>query len=99
MAHHRDAMLHPADRSFGELFSELTRDLGLLVRQEIQLAKVEMSQKAARAAKDLVAMGAGLALACAGALSVTAALVLGLVRLGVTPWVAALLVGAILAMA
>jgi hypothetical protein len=33
------------DRSIGELFAELSQKTTTLVRQEIQLAKVEMSQK------------------------------------------------------
>ena len=37
------------DRSLGELFADLTRDLGLLVRQEIGLATTELSHKATRA--------------------------------------------------
>ena len=33
------------DRPIGEIASELTRDLSLLVRQELELAKAEMAQK------------------------------------------------------
>ena len=33
------------DRPIGEIASELTRDLSLLVRQELELAKAEMTEK------------------------------------------------------
>ena len=33
------------DRPIGEIASELTRDLSLLVRQELELAKAEMAEK------------------------------------------------------
>lgn len=45
----------PADSSVGEIFSELTRDLSQLVRQEIALAKAEAQESAKKAGK-----GAGL---------------------------------------
>ena len=34
------------DRSIGELFAELANESGQLIRQEIALAKVELSEKA-----------------------------------------------------
>ena len=34
------------DRSLGELLGDLARESGVLVRQEIALARVEMSEKA-----------------------------------------------------
>ena len=34
------------ERSIGELFGELSQDVGLLVRQEAQLAKTEMQTEA-----------------------------------------------------
>ena len=43
------------DRSLGDLISEVTQDLSTLVRQELELAKAEVQQSAARAGK-----GAGL---------------------------------------
>ena len=39
------------DRSLGELFAELSRQTSTLVRQEMTLAKTEMSQKASQARK------------------------------------------------
>ena len=34
------------DRSLGELFADLARESSTLLRQEVQLAKTELSQKA-----------------------------------------------------
>lgn len=50
-------------RSLGELFTDLTRDVGTLVRQEVQLATSEMSQKVKAAGKDIgLLVGGGLVL-------------------------------------
>jgi Flp pilus assembly protein TadB len=37
------------DRSLGDLVGELTRDLGQLMRQEVQLAKTELKEEASKA--------------------------------------------------
>jgi putative superfamily III holin-X len=50
------------DRSLGELISEVTGDLSTLMRQELELAKAELQQSAARAGKGAGMLGgAGLA--------------------------------------
>ncbi|MDG4824794.1 phage holin family protein [Asanoa sp. WMMD1127] len=41
----------PAERSFGDLMGEVTRDLSTLVRQEVELAKAELKQEGAKAGK------------------------------------------------
>ncbi|TKV61023.1 phage holin family protein [Nakamurella flava] len=41
----------PADRSLGDLISQVTQDLSLLMRQEVALARAELQQSASRAAK------------------------------------------------
>jgi len=54
------------DKSIGELFGELTADLGRLFRQEVQLAKTEASEEVERVGKDagmLAAAGLGATLA------------------------------------
>jgi hypothetical protein len=84
-------------RSIGELFGELSQDVGLLVRQEAQLAKTEMQAKVAKVTADLVGLAAGGVVALVGGLALTAALILLLIDpLGLRPWLAALLVGAAL---
>jgi hypothetical protein len=84
------------DRPLGEVAGELTRDLSLLVRQELELAKAEMREKGRVAAPGLGMLGAaGVAgLMAAGAL--TAFLILTL-SIFLPDWSAALIVGAVLA--
>ena len=42
-----------ADRSLGDLISEVTQDLSTLLRQEVELAKAEVQQSAKRAGKGV----------------------------------------------
>jgi uncharacterized membrane protein YqjE len=86
------------DRSVGELFGELTQDMTLLVRQEVQLARVELEQKASRVGSALGTVGTGGFVAYVGALALVAALILLLADVaGIKAWVSALIVGAVLA--
>src|SRR5918998_1553218 len=47
------------DRSLGELFTELAQETSTLVRQEVNLAKTEMSQKASTAGRHAGVLAAG----------------------------------------
>ena len=85
------------DRSLGELFAELSRETTTLVRQEITLAKTEMTQKATRAGKDVGFLVAGGAVVYAGVLAILAAIVIGLGQAGLPWWLAALIVGVVVA--
>ena len=80
------------ERSLGELFAELSRETGVLVRKEVELATTEMTAKARTAAVHVGTIAAGGALAHAGLLVLLAAFVIGLAQLGVTPWLSALIV-------
>jgi VIT1/CCC1 family predicted Fe2+/Mn2+ transporter len=84
------------DRPMGDVAGDLTRDLSLLVRQELDLAKAEMSEKGRTAAPGLGMIGAAgvVGLAAAGALTAFLILVLALF---LPEWLAALIVGAVLA--
>jgi Putative Actinobacterial Holin-X, holin superfamily III len=84
------------DRPLGEVAKNLTSDVSLLVRQEIELAKAEMAQKGRTAAPGIGMFGgAGIvALCAAGAL--TACLVIAF-SIFLPEWAAALIVGAALA--
>lgn len=93
------AQLLREEQSVGELFGDVTRDVGVLLRQEVKLAKTEMSATLSRTTSNVAGLGAGAALAYAGALAIAAAVILGLVSAGVAPWLAALLVGVALAVA
>lgn len=85
------------ERSLGELFGDLARETSTLVRQEVELAKTEMSQKASNIGKDIGFLAVGGAIAYAGVLALGAALIIGLAQLGLPWWLSALLVGLVVA--
>jgi MFS family permease len=85
------------ERSLGELFGDLARDMGVLVRQEVQLATTEMTHKASRAAQDVGMIAVGGLVAYAGLLAILGAVIVGLAAAGFGWWQAALLVGVIVA--
>lgn len=79
-------------RSLGELLSDLTRDLSSLMRQEVQLAKTEMTENATRVAKNAgLLVGAG-ALAFFALQALVIAAILALIYVVPSPWMAALIV-------
>lgn len=81
------------NRSLGDLFAELSRETGTLVRKEVELAKIEMTANFRKAGTEAGVTAAGGALVHAGLLVVLAALVLGLSQLGVPAWLSAVIVG------
>lgn len=84
------------ERSLGALFAELSQETSTLIRQEMQLAKAEVSQKLSKAGKNIAILAAGGVIAYVGFLALTAALILGLAEF-MDVWLAALLVGVIMA--
>ncbi len=80
------------ERPIGEVASQLTHDLSLLVRQEMQLAKEEMRQKGRIALPGLGMIGAAGVVALCAAGAVTAFVVLVLATF-LDEWLAALLTG------
>ena len=80
------------EQSLSDLLKELIQEVKMLIKQEIDLVKAEMSKKTSRAGKDVVLMGIGAALACGGFLVLLAAAVLIVAQI-LPGWVAALLVG------
>ncbi|KJS33522.1 MAG: hypothetical protein VR64_01775 [Desulfatitalea sp. BRH_c12] len=68
-------------RSLGELFSDLTNQVTTLMRKEIELARIEMTQKASSMAKDAVLISAGGVLLYAGLL-----VLLGAASIGLATW-------------
>src|SRR5688500_14867275 len=85
------------ERSLGELFAELSRETGQLVRKEVELATTEITARAKKAGTDAAVIAAGGALLHAALLVLLAALVIGLAQLGVMPWLSALMVGGLTA--
>ena len=87
----------PRERSIGELFADLSQKTTLLIRQEMQLAKTELSQKAAQASRGGAMVGVGGAVAHAALLTLVASVVLLMVQLGLDAWAAAGLTAVVLA--
>jgi hypothetical protein len=89
------------DRSLGQLFGDLSRQLGTLIQKEVQLAKTEMATRVTTIGRAAGMIGAGGALAYAALLMALIAIALLLIQLGITPWLGfllvAILVGAIAA--
>lgn len=83
--------------SFGELLGELANNSAALVRDEIELAKQEMSEKVTRLRSGAVTVAAGGLLAFVALLALTAAAVAGLAHVMDTA-LAALVVGGVLAL-
>jgi hypothetical protein len=83
------------DKPIGEVASDLTRDISLLVRQEIALARAEITEKGKAAGPGLGMIGGAglLGLMAAGAATACAVLVLALFLPG---WLAALIVALVL---
>jgi putative superfamily III holin-X len=98
MAKRNDSGNELRERPIGEVAKDLTSDLSLLVRQEIELAKAEMAQKGRTAAPGIGMFGGAgiLAVCAAGALTACSVLVFSLF---LPDWAAALVVGAGLAAA
>ncbi len=88
---------HKDERSLGELFGDLARDMGVLVRQEVGLATTEMTHKATNVAQHIAIIAVGGLVAYAGLLAILAALIIGLAAAGLNWWQAALLVGVVVA--
>lgn len=82
-------------RSLPEVVTDLKNDASLLVRQEIALAKAQLTEQALAIVKRAAFFGAAGVLAYAGLFVLLAALVLRIVALGVAAWLAALIVAAI----
>jgi uncharacterized membrane protein YqjE len=91
-------------RSLGQILKELSSETSTLLRQEVDLAKTEMSEKASRVGSNLGSVAVGGAVAFLGALALLTAVVAGLISLldqfidlEVAVWLAPLLVGIALA--
>ena len=85
------------NRPLGDLFSDLASDMSNLVRQEVNLAKLEITQKAKYLGRNVGYLVVGGAIAYAGMLAIIAAVIMLLDRV-MPAWGAALLVGAVVAL-
>jgi uncharacterized membrane protein YqjE len=85
-----------SEKPLGELFSDLASDMSNLVRQEVELAKVEVGQKAKHVGRNIGYLVVGGAIAYAALLAVIAAIILLLDNV-MPSWGASLLVGVVVA--
>lgn len=90
------------ERSLGELFSELASETSSLIKQEVSLAQVEITQKATKVGKNVGFLVVGGAVGYAALFVVLAAIVIGLTQLIsrltawqviTSAWIAAAIVG------
>ena len=84
------------EKPLGELFSDLASEMSNLVRQEVNLAKVEVGQKAKHVGRNIGYLVVGGAIAYAALLAVIAAIILLLDNV-MPSWGASLLVGVVVA--
>lgn len=92
------------ERSLGQILKDLSNETSTLLRQEVELAKTEMSEKASRVGTNLGSLAVGGAVTFLGALALLAAVISGLTSLldqfmdlNIAVWLAPLLVGIALA--
>lgn len=91
-------MEHKEERSLASLISDLTRETSDLMRQEVALAKTEISAKVNEVKTGLVALVIAAALFIVGLIYILNAVVYGIAELlpeDLSPWLAALIVGVI----
>ena len=91
------------EKSLGQLLKDLTAETTTLLKQEVELAKTEMGEKASRVGTNLGSVAAGGAVLFAGVLALLFAAVNGLteilahvVSLTVAAWLSPLLLGLVL---
>ena len=82
------------ERPLSELFSDLVTETSNLVRNEVALARVELTQKASKIGKNIGSLVIGGAIAYAALLAIGAAVIM-LLSYVMPTWLAALIVGLI----
>ena len=82
------------ERPLGELFSDLVNETTTLVRNEVALAKVELTQKATKVGRNVGSLVIGGAIGYAALLAIRAAAIM-LLSTVMPAWLAAVIVGVI----
>jgi hypothetical protein len=90
-----DQMIRRTEPSTGELVRRLSEDVSRLVRDELRLAKAEMTQKGKRAGRGAGLFGGAGAMAFYGGAALVAAAILAL-ALVLPGWASALIIGVLL---
>lgn len=92
----RQAQLDSQRESFGELLGQLANNSAALVRDEIALAKQEMSEKIVSFKAGVIVLAVGAVIGLLAVLTLLAAAVIGLGNI-IGPGYSALLIGVVLA--
>lgn len=85
-----------AERTLGTIIRDLTADLSLLFRSEIELLKFELKDAATKLGSGAALMAGALFCALIGLAFLFVTITLGLVALGVPAWLSALIVTLVL---
>ncbi len=85
-----------ADRSIGTIIKDLTADISMLLRSEIALLKLELKESAAKLGGGAAMMGAALFLGLIGLAFLFVTITLGMVAMGLPPWLSSLIVTVVL---
>jgi hypothetical protein len=85
-----------AERTLGTIVKELTADLSMLFRSEIELLKFEMKDAATKLGGGAALMAGALFCALVGIAFLFVTITLGLVALGVPAWLSSLIVTIVL---
>jgi len=85
-----------SDRSIGTIIKDLTADLSMLLRSEIALLKLELKEAAAKLGGGAAMMGAALFLGLIGLAFLFVTITLGMIALGMPPWLSSLIVTLVL---
>lgn len=85
-----------ADRSLGTIIKDLTADLSMLFRSEIALFKLELKEAAAKLGGGAAMMAGALFLGLIGLAFLFVTITLGMIALGMPPWLSSLIVTIVL---
>ena len=92
----QEILIEPRERSAGEIVEDVIRDLGNIVRSEIQLARTEVTEKATLAARGGSMLGVGAVIGLLAAMACIATCI-AVLALAMPVWAAALLMTFVLA--
>ena len=85
-----------ADRTLGKIIKDLTADITMLFRSEMELLKLEIRDTLAKLGEGTALLTIALFLGVFGIASLLVTITLGLVALGVPAWVSSLIVTIVL---
>lgn len=85
-----------SDRSLGTIIKDLTADLSMLLRSEIALLKLELKDAAGKLGGGAAMMGAAVFLGLIGMAFLFVTITLGMIALGMAPWLSSLIVTVVL---